>query len=198
MPKGTEINVQYNFTPEGRLQVKAQTPRSGQALPISVRREHGLSDSQLTDWKNLLARGGGLKAVLALLPKHQQERETQAAAEAAAAPTTAAQPPPLPTQAATHAQEPQEFAVEAGTDLAAARRKRRQMTPRKLAIMIGGYLVSAILGTAIGYYILMRIDPSYNWWHLRLPGLRNAPASGALTPGDSDTSPHGRTPSRTT
>ena len=46
-------------------------------------------------------------------------------------------------------------------------------------IMIGGYLVSALIGTAIGYYILMRIDPSYNWWNLRLPGLREAPSSGS-------------------
>jgi hypothetical protein len=50
------------------------------------------------------------------------------------------------------------------------------MTPRKLAILVGGYIVSAIVGTAIGYYILMRIDPSYNWWNLRLPGLQ-APQS---------------------
>ena len=188
--------MQYHFTPEGRLQVKAQTPRTGQALPISVRREHGLSDSQLADWKNLLARGGGLKQVLAVLPKHQQEREAQVAAEAAAAPPPV-EPPALPTQRAqSPAQPSMDFSVATGgVDVAAARMKRRQMTPRKLAIMLGGYLVSAILGTAIGYYILMRIDPSYNWWHLRLPGLRDAPASGALTPGgDGDPPPHGRTP----
>jgi hypothetical protein len=64
-------------------------------------------------------------------------------------------------------------------DPSAARRQKRKITPRKVAILIGGYLVSAILGTAIGYYILMRIDPSYNWWRLPLPGLREPPPNSA-------------------
>ncbi len=185
LPAGTQINVQYQFTAEGRLQVKAQLPRSGQALPIALRRENGLSESEITDWKNLLARGGGLKAIHALLPKHQQLRESTAAADAAATP---AQSPPRPPALPKQASAQPGFELQTDPNAAVVRARRRQMTPRKLAIMIGGYLVSALVGTAIGYYILMRIDPSYNWWHLRLPGLRDAP-SGSSAPAEPPETP---------
>ncbi len=179
LPAGTPINVQYQFTVEGRLQVKAQMPRTNQALSINLRRQQGLSESELADWKNVLARGGGLKSLHELLPKHQQQREAQAAA---AAPATALPPPPRPPALPTQANQTADFSLQADPNAASNRRRRRQMTPRKLAIMIGGYLVSALVGTAIGYYILMRIDPSYNWWHLRLPGLRDAPAGSSAPP----------------
>jgi len=186
LPKGTDITVGYHFTPEGRLQVKAQIARTGQALAISVRRQHGLSESQLTDWKGVLARGAGLKAVHALLPKHADEREVAAAKEQAAAPTQA-EPPALPPRITAPAESTPEhdFSLETDNDLIGSRVRRRRMTPRRVAIMLGGYIVSAILGSAIGYYILMRIDPSYNWWHLQLPGLRDAPAGGSLLPPES-------------
>ncbi|MEX0977403.1 MAG: Hsp70 family protein, partial [Pirellulales bacterium] len=175
LPQGTQIDVHYQFTSEGRLQVKAQLPHSGRSLPISVRREPGLSDGQMADWKTLLARGTGLKAIRALLPKHRQQQEALAAAATHSRAIDASRPPALPTQAP--ALEP--FSLDTGTDPTTIRRKRRKLTLRKLGIMLAGYLVSALVGTAIGYYILMRIDPSYNWWHLRLPGLHDAPSQSA-------------------
>ena len=178
LPAGTQINVQYQFTAEGRLQVKAQMPRTNQALAINLRRQQGLSESELADWKNVLARGGGLTSLHALLPKHEQQREAQAAA----APPAALPPPPRPPALPSQADQTQDFSLQADPNASVNRRRRRQMTPRKLAIMIGGYLISALVGTAIGYYILMRIDPSYNWWHLRLPGLRDTPAGSSAPP----------------
>jgi hypothetical protein len=165
LAKGTQIDVHYQFTAAGRLQVKAQLARSGQALGVSVRRARGMSDAATADWKNLIARGAGLKAIHALLPKHRPEPEEPAAPGGA---------PPVgpPALSAVQTGPIGEFSLDAGADPTAARRKRRQMTPRRLAILIGGYLVSALIGTAIGYYILMRMDPSYNWWNLPLPGLR--------------------------
>jgi hypothetical protein len=160
--------VQYQFTAQGRLQVKAQLARSGQALRVGVRRALALSEGQIADWSNLLARGGGLKAIHALLPKHQRERQSPETAPPVATPQ---QPPPLPGAAPA----PGEFALDPGADPTAARRKKRKMTPRKLAILLGGYVISALLGTAIGYYILMRMDPSYNYLRLPLPGLRVPP-----------------------
>jgi molecular chaperone DnaK len=177
LPQGTQIDVHYQFNSEGRLQVKAQLPHSSRALPISVRREAGMGDTQMADWKTLLARGSGLKAIHALLLRQRQQQEALAADAPPSRAIHASRPPALPTQAA--ACEP--FALDTGTDPTTARRKRRKLTPRKLAIMLAGYLVSALVGTVIGYYILMRIDPSYNWWHLRLPGLRDAPAQSAGT-----------------
>ncbi|MEX0677901.1 MAG: Hsp70 family protein [Pirellulales bacterium] len=176
LPKGTQIDVHYQFTAEGRLQVRARLPRSGQSLPISVRREQGLTESQISDWQQLIARGQGLRAIHALLPEHRRQREALAAAQPPGPrAASSAGPPALPNE--TPADE--EFTLETGSDATARRLKKRRMTPRRLAIMLGGYVVSALVGTAIGYYILMRIDPSYNWWHLRLPGLRDAPASSA-------------------
>ena len=64
--------------------------------------------------------------------------------------------------------------------------RKRKSTPRQIVIMLAGYVISATLGLAIGYYILMRIDPSYNWLHLRLPGLFDThfgPAAALRPPG---------------
>lgn len=179
LAKGAQIDVQYQFTTGGRLQVKAQLARSGQALPISVRRAQALSETQMADWKSVVARGAGLKVILALVPKHRAEREAEAAAAGADARTARVQAPPkLP------ATEPaiEQFSLDTDADPTAARRQRRKMTPRKLSIIVGGYLVSAVLGTAIGYYILMWMNPSYNWWHLPLPGLREPPPNSAGAP----------------
>jgi hypothetical protein len=50
--------------------------------------------------------------------------------------------------------------------------------------MLAGYVVFSALGLAIGYYVLMFIEPSYNWYHLSLPGLaQGAPAGGAISTG---------------
>jgi molecular chaperone DnaK (HSP70) len=175
LPKGTHVEVQYKFTAEGRLQVRAQLPRSGQALPISVRREQGMTENQISDWQQLLACGGGLKAILTLLPKHQEQREALAEQEAASGTTV---PPRAPVSSAQVPTQ-EEFSLETGGDTTTARLKKRKLTQRRLAIIVAGYLISALVGTLIGYYILMRIEPSYNWWHLKLPGLRDAPASSA-------------------
>jgi molecular chaperone DnaK (HSP70) len=176
LPKGTRIDVRYQFTAEGRLQVRAQLPETGQALAISVRREKGLSESQISEWRQLLARPvpAGLKAIHAVLAKHQSQRE-----EAGEASPTAAAAAAAPSATTTPSGEVAEFTLETAGSPTTTRLRRRRMTPRRLAIFVGGYLVSALLGTAIGYYVLMRIDPSYNWWHLKLPGLREAPASSA-------------------
>jgi molecular chaperone DnaK len=184
LPAGSQINVQYHFSAEGRLQVKAQVPRTGQPLPINLRREQGLSENQITDWKQALAGRGGLQALHALLAKHERERQAQADAEAAMAPPSPPpmRPPALPAQAYEHTES--EFSLQADDEARARRMNRRRMTPRKIAILIGGYIVSALVGTAIGYYILMRIDPSYNWWNLQLPGLQIPPVHGTA-PADS-------------
>ncbi|REK09835.1 MAG: Hsp70 family protein [Planctomycetota bacterium] len=179
LPAGTAIDVYYHFTTEGRLQVKAKMPRTGHALPISVRRDQGLGDSEIADWKNLLASGQGLKAIQFLLPKHGQQREAEQA-ESAPAPVSTpppVRPPKLPASTPAGPSGLEEFALKTDAPASAIRTRNRGLTPRKLAIMIGGYVISALVGTAIGYYILMRIDPSYNWWNLRLPGLRPPPAS---------------------
>jgi molecular chaperone DnaK len=190
LPKGAQINVQYQLTAEGRLQAKPQLARTGAPLTVNVRRENAPTENELTDWKQWLAKRAGLKSLHELLARHAKENLAREEAEAAAAPSLPppVRPPALPGRGAAAAGETSpEFTVTGGENLHARRMSRRRMTPRKLAILVGGYIVSAIVGTAIGYYILMRIDPSYNWWNLRLPGLQapqshldNAPVRTAL------------------
>ncbi len=166
LPKGTQINVQYQLTSEGRLQVKPQLARTSQPLAVSVRRENAPLENELADWKLWIERRAGLKSLHELLSRHAKER--LAREEAAAAQP---QPPTLPQREPGTPDFPSELDFSESESAWTRRMARRRMTPRKLAILIGGYIVSAILGTGIGYYILMRIDPSFNWWNLQLPGL---------------------------
>jgi molecular chaperone DnaK (HSP70) len=179
LPKNSPIEVQYQVTADRRLQVKAHMQGSDAALAIEVRRGRGLSADQVAQWKKLLSGEVGLKAILAQLAS----QESQA--------------PPLPVgefasetmqrRADERAALPVGHAVDEqfGFDVAGVsknvRPKNRKTTPRQIAIMLAGYVVSSVLGLAIGYYILMLFEPSYNWYHLRLPGLsREAPVSGAV------------------
>jgi molecular chaperone DnaK len=173
LPQGSHINVQYQYTVEGRLQVKALLPRGGQPLSISLRREQGLTESQLTDWKNLLARGGGLKALHAMLPKHQKEREAQQAEEAAIAPPQPiVRPPALPTQGSPPPLDmTDDFSLEMTADARGRRPTRRRKTSKSLGIQVGGFVIFGLIGAAIGYYIVMLIRPGWNVWDIPLPGL---------------------------
>lgn len=168
LPKGWPIEVQYQYTTAGRLQVKAQIEKSGQSVALAVRRECGMSDAEVADWRKLLSGRVGLTAILDLLGRHRKRQaESPAPAPAQiAAIATIAQPPALPAE--VH----DEIIGWDSLDVPSpSRPKNRALTSRKVTIMLTGYLVSAALGLALGYYILMRIDPSYNWLHLRLPGL---------------------------
>lgn len=188
LPKGWPIEVQYQYTSAGRLQVKAHVEKAGQSRAVGVRRECGLSESQVSDWRKLLTGRVGLKAILAQLARHQAATKT----ESTASPQSAAQVVAAPARPIAPVSVPAIETIELDTSgsSTATRLKKNRLTARKIMIMLVGYLVSATLGLAIGYYILMRLDPSYNWFHLRLPGL-SRPVSGrdatsAVPPGGAD------------
>jgi molecular chaperone DnaK len=175
LPKNSPIEVQYQYTAEGRLQVKAHLQDTGQALTIEVRRDRGLSPAQVADWKKLRQQHLGLKAILAKLGSQQSEASGAPPTGIAGRQTPARPRPPL-------GRSVEEFSFEDAEEALGARLRKRKITPRQRALMVAGYVVSSVLGLAIGYYILMRVEPSYNWYHLPLPGLsREAPASGALS-----------------
>ena len=48
--------------------------------------------------------------------------------------------------------------------------------------MLAGHVVFAMLGLAIGYYILMMLRPEWNVLHLRLPGVRLESPRGEAFP----------------
>jgi hypothetical protein len=183
LPKGSSIEIQYQYTAAGRLQVAAKLEKSGQALPVTIVYKSRMSASQVDDWRSLLAGRAGLSRILTQLARHRSERGEPAEN---AAPAAVVSMPPLPVAApAPTAAMPdaigviEDISLEMRDASAASRMRKRKTTPRKIAILLAGYFVSAALGLAIGYYILMRIDPSYNWLHLRLPGLSSPPPAAS-------------------
>jgi len=186
IPKGWPIQVLCQFTAAGRLQVKAQIEKSGQSLPVEVRRPTGLSETQIAEWRKLLAARDGLIPILAQLKRDQERRAAEAPLEATAEVTPLAAAVVTPAgEAAPSGQNVgviEEINLETSDEPLMRNIKRNRLTGRKIAIMLTGYLVSATLGLAIGYYILMRLDPSYNRLHLRLPGLSEPAPDGATMP----------------
>ena len=185
LPKGSTIEIQYQYNAAGRLQVAARLEKSGQALPVAIEYKSRMSAGQVDDWRTVLASRAGLSRILTQLARHRIERGGPDPLEhAVPAAIMSAPPPPLPRAIpAPASSEPigviEDISLEMHESSAASRMRRRKTTPRKIMILLGGYVVSATLGLAIGYYILMRIDPNYNWLHLRLPGLSSpAPAGG--------------------
>lgn len=75
IPAGSPIQVSCSFTAAGRLLVKAQFQRSGQALAVDLRRPTGMSEAQLVEWRKLLASREGLAPILTLAEKQRKVRE---------------------------------------------------------------------------------------------------------------------------
>ncbi len=182
LPKNTPIEVQYQYTADRRLQVKAHLQTSGAALAIDVRRGRGLSADHVAQWKKLLSGEVGLKAILAHLASqpHQPAPHPVGEVSSELIERRADERPVLPVGRAVDTG----FGLDTAEASMSARPKNRTMTPRQIAIMLTGYVVFSALGLAIGYYVLMFIEPSYNWYHLPLPGLaKEAPAGGAVSTG---------------
>ncbi len=167
LPRRSPIDVLYQITAEGRLQVKAQLQKGGHALAIDIERAGGLTEAEVNDWRQLLGTNPGMKAIHRQLAQHAAKRQAQA-------------PPPLPTarQAPPDFQPPagdeadsDEFDLDVRRGTATSMRKNASAS-RKILIMLAGHVVFAVLGLAIGYYILMWLRPEWNVLHLRLPGLR--------------------------
>lgn len=167
LPKNSPIEMQYKLTGENRLQVKAIWDAENPPLPIEVERNLGLNKTQIADWRALVARHVGLKAILEQLDQHRGDAPEQIAVAASAPPPIPGQPPALPHDES----ELGEYSTDEFDELMARSPRRRAVTPRKIAIIVIGYLTSAALGLLIGYYILMMLRPEYNYFDLRLPGV---------------------------
>ncbi len=183
LPKGSSIEIQYQYTAAGQFQVAAKLEKSGQALPVAIVYKSRMSASQVEDWRTLLAGRAGLSRILTQLARHRSERG-EPAEHAAPAAVVSTAPVPVATPALAPAMKAtigviEDINLEMRDASAASRMRKRKVTPRKIAILLAGYVVSAALGLAIGYYILMRIDPRYNWLDLRLPGLSSPPPTAS-------------------
>lgn len=171
LPVHFPIEVQYQLTPEGWLEVKAKMQRTGQELSVEIRR--GLSKGQVADWKRVISRHEGLKAIHAELARQE-----------ALKPVPPLMPQPVLVQPAVSgngsdfsgmdqpAEEDEQFQLETDQESSIRRLGKSATSPRKIMIMLTGHVISAVLGLAIGYYILMVFRPDWNVFHLRLPFLQ--------------------------
>lgn len=182
LPKGTPIEVHYQLTVDRRLQVKAQLGTNNAPLTVEARRNLGLSVDQIDQWKKLLASEVGLKAVLAHLASHKDRGPALPVGE------PALEPPSLDPHGQVELPMgqlvpavPRQLDLDEIDAAIGPRGRNRKSSPRQMAIMLGGYVVFSVLGLLIGYYILMFIEPSYNWYHLPLPGLGGDPPAGAAS-----------------
>jgi molecular chaperone DnaK len=166
LSRRSAIDVLYQITAEGRLQVKAQLQKGGHALAVDIERAGGLTETEINDWKKLLATNPGMKAIHRQLTQHTAKRPVPTPP----LPTARQAPPDLQSTAAGES-ESDDFDLDVRTGTAASMRKNAGGS-RKIMIMLAGHLVFAVLGLAIGYYILMWLRPEWNVLHLRLPGLR--------------------------
>ncbi|MEX2112574.1 MAG: Hsp70 family protein [Pirellulales bacterium] len=176
LPRKSVIDVLYQITAEGRLQVKAQLQKGGLPLAIEVERASGMTEAEVGAWKKLLDTNPGLKAIHRQLSHHAARRPPDAPPPLPAAPL-----PPLPRAGAAVASAPLDFELDVG-DGAATRLRKNGSASRKILIMLAGHVVFAALGLAIGYYILMWLRPEWNVLHLRLPGLRVDSPQNAVWP----------------
>lgn len=66
-PKGTHVDVRFDYTADGRLTVNASLPEIDRKITMTLNRVAGLSDSQIETWANRLDAGFS-DAMLAELP----------------------------------------------------------------------------------------------------------------------------------
>jgi molecular chaperone DnaK (HSP70) len=186
LPKGWPIEVQYRYDQTGRLHVQARLEKKDRPLAVELRHQGVLPPEEAADWRKLLAGRVGLRTILDLLARHQKKREEaggQPAQPGAPLSETQSGAPVSHAGAANPGDHSLPDIEDLDFDLAelsgAGRYRKQRLTSRNLTVMLVGYVVSAAIGLALGYYILMRIDPSYNWLNLPLPGVAPHPAGGA-------------------
>jgi molecular chaperone DnaK len=183
LPKNWPIEVDYRYNQEGRLQVQARMQKSGEALVTQWQRDGALNEEQVADWKKVLCGPPGLTAIQAHLPRTPQQPSVESPASVPMGQIY--HDPGGEEEMSDHPQQTISAAdLRARQDSTASMLRKSKSSPRNLTIILAGYVISSLLGLAIGYYILMTIRPEFNYWHLRLPGLSPEPSpSGAISPG---------------
>ncbi|TWT89347.1 Hsp70 family protein [Stieleria varia] len=58
-PKGTNVDVQFDYTQDGRLTVRASLPEMDRKIKLTLNRAAGLSDEQIEAWRERMEKGLG-------------------------------------------------------------------------------------------------------------------------------------------
>ncbi len=185
LPRQSSIDVFYQISAEGRLQVKAQLKKGGHPLTTRIERAGGLTDNEIADWNQLLQTSPGLKAIHALVAKHTAARPPD---DPPPEPTSETRAPAFAPPQPRDSDSSDDFQLDVTPSEAPERRASAGSGARKVAILLTGYVISSVLGLAIGYYILMVLRPEWNVLNLRLPGVRTGAASDGAASPDTDSS----------
>jgi molecular chaperone DnaK len=192
LPAGTKIDVWYSFQANGRVAVRASISNVGSQAQIELERVKGLADEKVVRWKKILANDGGysdFEEALAHIigqdegepahappspvpsPARRQSEPAvpfgapQAAADRLKAASSENNSPKFTALVPEDSQPNSEFAVS----------PHRNQPTRRLPQWTNllGHLLAAVIGLAVGYYILCWINPAANFLNIDLPGLNH-------------------------
>jgi molecular chaperone DnaK len=187
LPKNWPIDVHYQLDAEGQLSVEARTQNSPAPLAAQWRREGALREQKIAEWRRVVSGQAGLQAIHAQLALEPQRASVPLAPVLPVGRVFNAPPKGPWSEPEDQLHEIPESELASQRNSTAAMLRRRRNSPRNLAIIVAGYIFSSLLGLSLGYYILMRLRPEFNYWNLRLPGLASeAPPlspSGPMPPG---------------
>jgi hypothetical protein len=130
-------------------------------VAIKLEHERGLSDDGVRKWRKVLDEKKGFDAFESMLDEVLDEAEAEEEAKRGKPLNVDAELPPVADVAAESELAP--------ATAAAPSRMRRDM--RGWIIAVAGFLISAVLGLTVGYYLLALYTPKGNFLHLPLPGL---------------------------
>jgi molecular chaperone DnaK len=189
LPKGTPVDVTYEYAANGRLSVRARLRTGLHAVNLELQRQSALSSEHVSLWKRLLRTATGSKALWAEL---DQQEATQATPSAASVPISpiplSPRPVPLAAPAAPAPADHDELTsdLDGGSLPAKPQPARRRLRPQlgPLGTTLGHVLFS-LLGVLIGYYILCCLLPEqYNYFNLPVPFSPRAEPPGIDSPAD--------------
>ncbi|MGC4006757.1 MAG: Hsp70 family protein [Pirellulales bacterium] len=196
LPQGWPIQVTYEYRENGRLMVSAVVPGTDQSVEIELENAQGLSKDKVRRWRTVLDTTKARTfsdfedTLVDLLNEDDDDPQPKKTAKpnapipvkkAAPTETTAKpgqsaageKPSPRPT--------PAKPAAPAGKTAAQAMFEKRQAAAKentqKLIATAVGFVVTAVLGLLIGYYIVAWVTPMGNALDLPLPGLPDKPAA---------------------
>ncbi|MBN2477453.1 MAG: Hsp70 family protein [Pirellulales bacterium] len=169
LPQGWPVEVTFEYGSNGRLSVRAVVPGTHHEAALSLERAGGMSGEGIARWKQPVGASAGFEAFGAAaedLPAVPRPSPTPASPEmprtdadtgfwsspvqsaAAAAATSGPTPPSAPDR----------------TSPPASGRTGQPASPRRLprwAILLIGYVASAIVGLGLGYLVLSRLRPEF-------------------------------------
>ncbi|MHC4176805.1 MAG: Hsp70 family protein, partial [Planctomycetota bacterium] len=162
LPQGWPIDVTFEYGANGRLSVRAVVPGTHQDASLDLQRTVGLSPEGIDRGKRSVASTAGFHAFESMV----LETLDAPGSEMPAAPDESARPADGRSEGSAPPAEQAEVAKRSGTTGQAA--SASVVRSRRWAILVVGYVSSAIAGLGLGWLVLRALT---RWWPnvFRLP-----------------------------